>query len=78
MEQLDEFEFDAGIYTTTTDDALTNTTVHIYNRINQQWGHYLQPTQDIAEIVHKLPTICELWQLLPERPVKNPTKEVQF
>ena len=78
MEQLKEFKFDAGIHTTTTDDALTNTTEHIYNRVNQEWGHYLQPTQANAEIFHKLPKIYELWQLLLEGPDKNPTKEVIF
>ena len=78
MEQFKEFEFDAEIYPTTTDAVLTNTTECLKNMVKQEWGHYLQPTQAIAEIGHKLPTIREIWQLLLEGPNKNLAKEVLF
>ena len=56
-------------------DGTTTNSADIFAQICQERGSYLQPTQAIAETERKLPTIQELWQLLPDRPDKNPTKE---
>ena len=71
MEQCEEFDFDKENRATAAESILTNSTEDTYKSLSQEWERYLHPTQGITEIIYKLPTIRELWQLLPEGPDKN-------